>query len=89
MAGTDETPGGGRSPHGVNNQIDTTTHHTTAPRRRMPPADPPDCYGTGRIKVPVWRYANAFNWARVSPRTCHSCVLERRCLQQQTRMRRG
>jgi hypothetical protein len=91
MAGTYETPGGSRSPHDVNGQNDTTPQHTTRQRRRMPPAEPPDCYGKGWLQVRDIRYgfSNIYQTYRVSPRTCYSCGVERRCLQQQSRMRRG
>ena len=47
----------------------------------------PECYGTGLIKIPLPRYPNAYDVARVQPTTCFTCPVEGRCLAQQ-RVRR-
>jgi hypothetical protein len=49
---------------------------------------PPDCYGSGLVKVYPYRHYNVYQWARVAPQTCFACQVEKRCLAQQRRMRR-
>ena len=64
--------------------------HATEKRvKGKAPADAPECYGTGEIKVYLRAYTGVYRHMKMSPRHCYSCPVERRCLEQQRRMRRG
>jgi len=71
---------------------DATTMAEGSPKptrkRKQPTEPPPACYGSGYVAVLLRPNAGAFEWRRVSPRTCYFCHAEVLCLQQQRTRRR-
>lgn len=71
--------------------MDSLAPHSRPARQPHEPTsyfEPPPCYGSGEVRVPVPGYEqSAFNYVTVHPHTCFRCPVERRCLAQQRRRR--